>query len=73
MRDARIPQRERPTETRKPYRYTACGLDDVYLVNGYEIHRTPEGEGVSVNDVDGLHLAIGVSLAEGKKFLKPGS
>lgn len=54
---------------RTPYHYTESGLDDVYLLSGYEVHHTPEGEGVSVKDVDGLHRVIGEHLATHKKVL----
>jgi DNA-binding transcriptional regulator YiaG len=53
----------------EPLHYTACGLDDVYLLSGYELHQTPYGNGVSVTDVDGLHRAIGLHLARDKKVL----
>lgn len=56
-------------QIRKPYHYKECGLDDIYLLNGYEEHTTPYGNGVSVHDVDGLHRAIGVQLAKHKKVL----
>ncbi|HXF90177.1 MAG TPA: hypothetical protein VNK48_17650 [Xanthobacteraceae bacterium] len=52
-----------------PLRYKACGLDDVYLVSGYEIHETPYGKGISVKDADELHQAIGMFLVENKKLL----
>ena len=55
----------------RPYHYTACGLDNIYLFNGYELHQTEDGEGVSIRDLDGLHNAIGVGLAEHKKLLSP--
>ena len=41
-----------------PYHYTACGLEYIYLANGYEVHETPDGRGVSIMDADGLHRAI---------------
>lgn len=41
-----------------PLHYTLCGLDYVYLVNGYSVHETEYGRGVSVEDVKGLHRAI---------------
>jgi putative transcriptional regulator len=56
-------------EPRQPYHYTECGLDAVFLINGYEVHETPYGRGVSVKDVDGLHKAIGCWIANGKKAL----
>lgn len=56
-------------EDRAPYHYTECGLDDVYLLSGYEIEQTPYGDGVSIKDVDALHKAIGYFLATKKKVL----
>jgi putative transcriptional regulator len=57
-------------ETPKPpYRYTACGLDDVYLLSGYEMEETPYGKGVSIKNADGLHQAIGSFLVNNKKRL----
>lgn len=41
------------------YQYTDSGLDNVFLENGYTIHHTPYGEGISIEDTDGLHQAIG--------------
>ena len=40
------------------YHYTGCGLDNIYLANGFERKVTPYGEGVSIADADGLHEAI---------------
>lgn len=40
------------------FHYDACGLEDIRLANGYEIHDTPYGTAVSIADVDGLHRAI---------------
>ena len=44
------------------YHYTGCGLPNVYLKNGYEIVKTPYGKGVTIRDMDGLHLAIGATI-----------
>lgn len=41
------------------YHYTESGLDNIYLRDGYTIHNTPYGEGVSIVDTEGLHNAIG--------------
>jgi DNA-binding transcriptional regulator YiaG len=41
------------------YQYTESGLDNIYLENGYHIHPTPYGKGVSIQDTEGLHKAIG--------------
>ncbi len=40
------------------YNYTGCGLDYIYLEGGYEIKETPFGEGVTIQDIEGLHDAI---------------
>lgn len=40
------------------YHYTSCGLDNIYLKNGYEISNGLEGKGVSIHDLDTLHNAI---------------
>jgi len=56
---------------RPPYRYTMCGLDDIYLASGYERTDTDYGAGVVIHDMDGLHRAIGLHLATEKKALNP--
>jgi putative transcriptional regulator len=40
------------------YHYIDSGLDNIYLENGYTVHQTPYGEGVSIQDLDGLQTAI---------------
>lgn len=46
------------------YHYTECGLDNVWLVNGYSIEEIDGEEFVSFVDADELHAAIGRCLAE---------
>ena len=46
------------------YKYTLCGLDNVYLNNGYVVKDSPYGETVSIQDIKGLHKAIGLSIIE---------
>ena len=41
------------------YQYTESGLDNVFLENGYTVHKTPYGRGVSIENTEGLHKAIG--------------
>jgi len=41
------------------YHYQESGLDNIYLENGFTIHDTPYGEGVSIHKTDELHKAIG--------------
>ena len=47
----------------EPCHYKMCGLDNIYLRNGYNLEQTDYGEAVSVRDADELHSAIGVYLA----------
>lgn len=51
------------------YHYKESGLDNVFLENGYTVHQTPYGEGVSIKDTDGLHRLIGEWLAAVPKKL----
>lgn len=51
------------------YRYTMCGLDDIYLAGGYDEVDSDYGKGVVVHDMDDLHRVIGVYLTEKKKTL----
>lgn len=46
------------------YHYRESGLDNVWLVNGYERHKTSEGPAVSFLDIDALHHAIAKALVE---------
>jgi DNA-binding transcriptional regulator YiaG len=40
------------------YHYTESGLRNVWLVNGYALRKTPYGQGVAIENLDGLHRAI---------------
>lgn len=42
--------------------YTGCGLPNIYLSNGYAEVGTPFGKSVSIDDVEGLHRAIGMEI-----------
>lgn len=44
------------------HHYTGSGLSNVWLVNGYAQHPTPYGMAVSIDDMDGLHRAIGLEI-----------
>lgn len=54
-----------------PYLYKGCGLDGIYLVNGYEFAEHDGERHVSIFDVEGLHQAIGRHLVESRKGLSP--
>ena len=43
------------------YHYLKCGLDDVYLLNGFKRLPSPLGTSIAISDVDQLHEAIGTS------------
>ena len=46
------------------YHYTDGGLRNVWLANGYEIKKTPYGEGVAFHDLDGLTSSICIALTQ---------
>jgi putative transcriptional regulator len=47
-----------------PYRYQACGLDYVFLLNGVTLRETPHGLMVTIKNIHGLHRAIGLHIIE---------
>jgi DNA-binding transcriptional regulator YiaG len=51
------------------YHYTECGLDDVYLLSGFEYIATPRGRSVRIHDLEGLHRAIGTVLVRDRQSL----
>ncbi len=51
----------------KLYHYEDCGLDHIYLANGYAIKETTYGEAIAISDVDGLHRAIGRAIVQSPK------
>lgn len=59
-------------ESSRPYHYTECGLDYVYLIGGYSIIPTNTGECVNIINPDGLHKAIGKFLITRRKALSGG-
>ena len=56
-------------EVKEPLHYPECGLDNIYLVSGYELEDTPHGEALSVKNEDGLIEAIAHHLVTEKKAL----
>lgn len=47
----------------KKYHYTECGLENIYLVNGFKITKFKNGdEEIFIHDIHGLHRAIGMIL-----------
>jgi DNA-binding transcriptional regulator YiaG len=45
------------------YHYAESGLQNIWLKDGFKIVKTPYGKGVAIQDVAGLHKAIGRSIA----------
>ncbi len=54
------------------YHYTECGLNNVWLVNGYREEETPYGPAVAIERADELHRAIALSLVKHKPRLSGG-
>ena len=42
--------------------YTSCGLDNVWLRNGYKVHKTAYGSGVAIKEADALHALLATNL-----------
>jgi DNA-binding transcriptional regulator YiaG len=55
----------------EPLHYRACGLDDVYLVNGFTREQIDGEDAVTIEDLDGLWKAIGLALVKERKTLAP--
>lgn len=53
------------------YHYTECGLNNIYLVNGFKITKLDDGdEEIFVHDIHGLHVAISNILIFKKGLLE---
>ncbi|GLZ86917.1 hypothetical protein Pres01_29680 [Metapseudomonas resinovorans] len=48
------------------FEYTGCGLEGIFLKNGYTVEETPYGKAVSIADLDGLHGAISRDIIQQK-------
>jgi putative transcriptional regulator len=46
------------------YHYTDGGLKNVWLSNGFKVHKTPYGKAVSFTDLEGLTKAISLALTK---------
>lgn len=51
------------------YHYTECGLDFVYLANGYRFVDSQKGRQVVIEGIDELHKVIGKFLVNNRKVL----
>ena len=51
------------------YHYTESGLDNVWLASGFRFVPSPRGRSLIIDDIEGLHAAIGRSVVEEEKQL----
>ena len=51
------------------HHYRECGLNYIYLANGFSYKETRHGRTVSIQNMDGLHRAIGTNLIKEKREL----
>ncbi len=52
---------------KEPLHYTDCGLDNIYLKNGFSWENDEEDRYLTVSDIDGLHRAIGLHIVLARK------
>ncbi|MBZ9739795.1 MULTISPECIES: helix-turn-helix domain-containing protein [unclassified Mesorhizobium] len=64
-----IQQFYRPGEklSKEPLHYQDCGLDNIYLSNGFSVDTVDGEEYLTVKDMDGLHRAIGLHIVLERK------
>lgn len=55
----------------EPVLYRACGLDEIYLLNGYDLEDHDGEQHLSVQKMEELHQAIGRHLVTHRKGLAP--
>jgi DNA-binding transcriptional regulator YiaG len=53
------------------YHYTECGLNNIYLLNGYEVTQQDGEDYTSVHGLDELHAQIGAALTQKASALTP--
>jgi DNA-binding transcriptional regulator YiaG len=61
----------RPAVDDHPLHYTACGLDNIYLLNGFTRETVDGEEYVTIEDLEDLWKAIGIHLVTTRKALAP--
>lgn len=55
----------------EPHSYRVCGLDGIFLLNGFDIDYHDGERHVFIKEIDGLHAAIGKHLVMHRKALAP--
>jgi transcriptional regulator with XRE-family HTH domain len=61
---------ERSEMLAKPYHYLASGLDNIFLLNGVTEKETDYGPMVHIENINGLHRAIGLHIVEKSEAMK---
>lgn len=56
-------------QPKKPYKYMGCGLDNIYLLSGYDLVADEDDSGVVIHNLDALHQAIAEHLVKEEKVL----
>lgn len=51
------------------FHYTSCGLQNVWLKNGYTTVETDYGTATSIHDLEGLHKVLGMNIVTTKPKL----
>jgi DNA-binding transcriptional regulator YiaG len=51
------------------YQYLESGLDNVFLIDGFEFHTGPSGRTVTFHDIEGLHQTIALALVRKRQRL----
>jgi DNA-binding transcriptional regulator YiaG len=46
------------------HHYTSCGLNNVWLKNGFEKHHIGADTGLSIHNMEGLHRAIALTIIQ---------
>jgi len=62
---------DQPAADDQPLHYMACGLDNIYLLNGFKREIIDGEEYVTIEDLGGLWKAIGLHLVTTRKVLAP--
>ena len=51
------------------HHYTECGLNNIQLLNGFRWIDGPRGRALQIDDLEGLHKQIGLTLVHERKAL----
>jgi len=57
------------SDNAEPLHYTQCGLDDIFLINGFRRLQVGGEESVAIQEVEGLQKAIALNVVRNKALL----